>query len=52
MEMRGGLMNDILIVFANTIFRMAKLFIAKQALKNSVRIETCLPAPTQRLMGG
>ena len=33
MEMKGGLMNDILIVFANTIFRMAKLFIAKQALK-------------------
>jgi hypothetical protein len=30
MEMKGGLMNDILIVFANAIFRMAELFIAKQ----------------------
>ena len=52
MEMKGGLMNDILIVFANTIFRMSKLFIAKQWGKNSVCIVERLPAPTQRPMGG
>jgi hypothetical protein len=52
MEMKDGLTNDILIVFANTIFRTSKLFIAKQWGKNSVCIVERLPAPTQRPMGG